>query len=156
MKLINKILIVICLLFLSGVNYAQFQNTNDIVIPTDLSNKINSNGAFTNNILKYHSKSILLLDKKNTGTINFNFTNENEDENFYNKPLFKILLGSFVALGATAAYFKIKADKRFDEYKRTNNNSLLDETNRLDTLGGAAFVLMQINLGVLIYFFLSD
>lgn len=156
MKSINKKILVISLLFLSCINYAQYQNTNGKIIPNNLSNKLNSNGIYNNNILKYHSKTILFSEKNYTGRINFNFTNENEDENFYDKSLFKILLGSFVALGATAAYFKIKADKRFKEYKTTNNQSLLDDTNRYDTFGGIAFVLMEVNLGVLIYYFLRD
>lgn len=167
MKLINLKLVIIFSLFISCFGYSQFSKSNEKVntnisvegtsASNDLSiqtNKINE--PLSSNILKYQSKALIFSESINRGSIKFNFSNEVDDDNFYDKSLFKILLGSFVTLGATAAYFKIKADKRFKEYKATNKQSLLDDTNRYDTFGGIAFVLMQVNLGVLIYFFLRD
>ena len=167
MKLINIKLVIIFSFFISYFGYSQYSKLNekvgtkfsvveissnkDLSIPTN-----NIKEPLSSNILKYYSKTLILSENINRGSINFNFSNEVEDENFYEKTIFKILLGSFVTLGAAAAYFKIKADKRFKEYKTTNNQSLLDDTNRYDTFGGIAFVLMEVNLGVLIYYFLRD
>ncbi len=76
--------------------------------------------------------------------------------NFFDKALFKILAGSMVALGATTAFFKLKADNRYDEYRQSGDPSLLDQTNRLDLVSGITFVALQINFGLIIYFFLVD
>ena len=61
-----------------------------------------------------------------------------------------------VALGATTAFFKLKADNRYDEYRQSGDPSLLDQTNRLDLVSGITFVALQINFGLIIYFFLVD
>ena len=118
---------------------------------------INTN-LFNNN--NYHTSinmtNLKFINNKDSSNIKFDFTNENEEEHFYDKSIFKILLGSFIAFGATTAYFKIKADKRFNDYKKTNNSSLLDDTNKYDAISGISFALMQINLGVLVYYFLRD
>ncbi len=103
-----------------------------------------------------NKEGVNFFNYKDSNKIKFDFTNEDEEEFFYDKPIFKILLGSFIALGAATAYYKIKADKRFDDYKRTNSSAMLDDTNKYDAISGVTFSLMQINLGVLIYYFLRD
>lgn len=69
---------------------------------------------------------------------------------------FKILMVTSAVLGATAAYFKINADKKYDEYLSTGDKEILKKVNRLDLYSGIAFGLLQINFGYLIYKFLLD
>ncbi|PKL82907.1 MAG: hypothetical protein CVV24_07730 [Ignavibacteriae bacterium HGW-Ignavibacteriae-3] len=79
-----------------------------------------------------------------------------ESNIFFNSGTFKILLGSAAVLGGVAAYLKIKADRKYDEYLLIKNQSILDEVNRLDLYSGISFGLLQINFGYLIYKFLTD
>ena len=88
--------------------------------------------------------------------VRLNFTGETNEGNFFDKTLFKILVGSMLALGAATAYFKLEADKKFDEYQITGENELLTQTNRLDEISGVTFVAMQINFGLIVYFFLVE
>lgn len=104
----------------------------------------------------FETKSVNYSEIENTNSIKLDFVGQVEDGNFFDKTLFKILLGSMVALGASTAYFKLKADKKFDEYRITGDPALLDQTNSLDALSGATFVALQLNFGAIIYFFLVD
>ena len=88
--------------------------------------------------------------------VRLNFTGETIEGNFFDKTLFKVLVGSMLALGAATAYFKLEADKKFDEYQITGENELLTQTNRLDEISGVTFVAMQINFGLIVYFFLVE
>ena len=86
----------------------------------------------------------------------YEYMNKNRTENFFTSSTFKILIGSAAVLGGVAAYFKIKADRKYDDYLQTKNRSILDEVDRLDLYSGVAFGLLQINFGYLIYKFLTD
>ena len=77
-------------------------------------------------------------------------------KSFYEKGLFKYLIGGLVVLGGTTAYFKLEADKKFEEYQLTGSNNLLDETRRYDLISGITFGALQINFGILLYYFLSE
>ena len=79
-----------------------------------------------------------------------------KSESFYNTTLFKVLIGTALALGATTAYYKLEADKKFDEYQITGNPDLLDQTDRYDVISGITFAALQINFGIILYLFLSD
>ncbi len=86
----------------------------------------------------------------------YEYMHKNKTENFFNSSTFKILIGSAAVLGGVAAYFKIKADRKYDDYIQTKNRSTLEEVDRLDLYSGIAFGLLQINFGYLIYKFLTD
>lgn len=58
--------------------------------------------------------------------------------------------------GAAAAYFKIKADDRYQQYLSSNNGSLLTQTNRLDTAAGIAIVATQLGLSLFTYFIFTQ
>ncbi len=77
-------------------------------------------------------------------------------EEFTQTPWFKVLLLSAAGFGATAAYFKLKADKRFDKYKETKESVFLNQTDKFDLYSGIALSALEINIGVLIYYFLFD
>ncbi|MDQ7818510.1 MAG: hypothetical protein RDU14_15905 [Melioribacteraceae bacterium] len=78
------------------------------------------------------------------------------NEVFSESDWFKILVGSATILGSATAYFKIKADNRYDEYLSSRDQKKLDDVNRFDLYGGIAFGLLQVNFGYLIYKFLIE
>ncbi|TDJ56649.1 MAG: hypothetical protein E2O46_00720 [Ignavibacteria bacterium] len=120
-----------------------------LLIPMDLNNiRLEKNG-FENKIINYSDFGI-------NDPVKLNFIGEYDDGNFFDKTLFKILLGTMVALGVTTAYFKLEADDKFAEYKITGDPALLEQTNRLDTISAVTFVALQINFGTIIYLFLVD
>ncbi|MDX1699722.1 MAG: hypothetical protein R3250_03840 [Melioribacteraceae bacterium] len=77
-------------------------------------------------------------------------------ENFIDSELFYIIVGSAVAFGAAAAYFKLESDDYYEEYLLTNDSSLKKKTDRYDLYSGIALGAMEINIGILIYKFLTD
>lgn len=104
----------------------------------------------------YESRIISDSDIELNKPIQLNFTGEISTESFVDKTLFKILAGSMLLLGAATAYYKLEADDSFEEYEVTGDPSLLDRTDKFDTISGITFAAFQINFGVLIYFFLVD
>ena len=92
-----------------------------------------------------------------TGKIFFmNYQVPEEEKNFFEKDIFKILTAGIVILGATTAYFKLEADKKYDEYQFTGDSELLDDIRKYDRISAITFTALQINFGLLLYFFLTD
>ncbi|RJP59572.1 MAG: hypothetical protein C4543_06440 [Ignavibacteriales bacterium] len=104
----------------------------------------------------YSSEKISLQNIPEQPRVKLNFLGKEYDEPFIHSTLFKILVGSAVALGATAAYFKIEADNNFDKYTETRQSVYLDNTDKYDLYSGLAFGALQINFGVLLYYFLIE
>lgn len=98
------------------------------------------------------------LDDNYKSKNEFNFSDRNKSNftSFVDKPIFKILSGAMIILGGTAAYYKNKADKYFDNYLAKGNKSDLDATNKYDLISGIAFGLLQVNFGYFIYNFLIE
>ncbi len=120
-----------------------------LLIPMELNNiRLEKNG-FESKIINYSDFGI-------NDPVKLNFTGEYDDGNFFDKTLFKILIGTMVALGVTTAYLKLEADDKFAEYKITGDPALLEQTNKLDTLSAVTFVALQLNFGAIIYLFLVD
>ncbi len=86
----------------------------------------------------------------------FDFQPNVKVQSFADSDLFKILIGSATALGAVAAYFKLKADKKYDDYFFTKDGAILDEVDRYDLYSGVALGLLQVNIGYLIYRIITD
>jgi len=84
------------------------------------------------------------------------FIGQMKGESFYESTLFKLLIGTAIALGATTAYYKLEADKIFDEYQITGDPALLDQTDKYDLISGITFVALQIDFGLILYLFLTD
>ncbi len=82
--------------------------------------------------------------------------NSKNKTSFFDGTEFKLLLGSLVVLGGTTAYYKLKADDKFQEYQFTGNGEFLDQTRKYDLISGITFGLVQINFGILVYYFLFD
>jgi len=67
-----------------------------------------------------------------------------------------IATGAAVLSGATAAYFKIRADRFYEDYRRTNSGTTLDKVRRLDTISGISLAATEISLFILSYYLLSQ
>ncbi len=67
-----------------------------------------------------------------------------------------ITSGTAVLGGAVAAYFKIKADNYYNDYRNTGNQAALDRVKRFDTISGVALVTSEVSLFLLSYFLLSQ
>lgn len=63
--------------------------------------------------------------------------------------------GTTVLAGIAAAYFKIKADGGYNEYRISGDPASLDEVHRFDTISGTALLTSEIGLIVLSYILLS-
>ncbi len=61
-----------------------------------------------------------------------------------------------VVSGVAAAYFKVKADGRYQQYLNTGNSTLLSQTNGLDMAAGIAIAATQVGLGLFTYFLFSQ
>lgn len=74
-----------------------------------------------------------------------------------NKPIGLYIAGAAtVVSGVAAAYFKVKADGKYQQYLDTGNNTLLSQTNDLDTAAGIAIAATQVGLGLFTYFLFSQ
>jgi hypothetical protein len=119
-------------------------------------------------LLLYSSVKNVTLLKPNYGprNIDINPSGKNEidlgtpingnNKSFVKSIWFKVLIGSAAVLGTVAAYHKIHADKKYDEYLINKNSSILSEVNRYDNISGVALGALQINFGVLLYFLLTE
>lgn len=79
-----------------------------------------------------------------------------QDESFVDSDLFLILVGSTIALGASAAYFKLESDNYYEKYQNSNDKYYLNKTDKYDLYSGVSLGVMQVNFGYLIYKFLTD
>lgn len=104
----------------------------------------------------YESKTISYSDIGPDKNVQLDFTGEIDNESFVDKPLFKILAGSMLVLGAVTAYYKLEADDSFEEYGITGDQALLDRTERFDTISGITFAAFQINFAALLYLIFVD
>jgi hypothetical protein len=112
------------------------------------------NKAYSNLLLKksgYADYNYSNNNSNNRIKVNLKFIGQEKKESFFSSTSFKILAGTAVALGAVTAYFKLKADNRFEDYKISRDQNLLDQTNKYDLISGITFTALQINLGYLIY-----
>lgn len=104
----------------------------------------------------YETRVISSDELKEDHSFLLNYVGEVKEKSFFKKDLFKYLIAGIVVLGGTTAYYKLKADKKFDAYKITGEQELLDQTHKYDLISGITFTALQINFGVMIYLFLSD
>lgn len=84
------------------------------------------------------------------------FTGEPPETPFYGSALFTLLLGTAIALGATTAYLKLEADDKFEEYSITGDPELIDEVNQYDVASATTLVIFELNVALIIYFFLTE
>jgi len=104
----------------------------------------------------FESKTVAVNTLIPNEKIKLRFTGVETGKSFFEKDLFKYLLGGIVVLGGATAYFKLKADDKFEDYQFTGDQKLLDQTRRYDLISGISFTALQINFGLLLYYFLTD
>ena len=104
----------------------------------------------------FNFKNLKLSEVTSGQSIKLDFNGAEKNGRFIGSGLFWTLVSSAMVLGATAAYFKIKADKNYDKFLDTGDSSFLDKTDRQDVFSGVAFGTLQLNLGALVYFFLTE
>ena len=104
----------------------------------------------------YLEKKLDMKSSLNYRKIDLKFIGVPQSKSFFRTEIFKYLLGGIVVLGGATAYFKLKADNRFSEYQATGLQYKLDETRKYDLISGIAMGALEINFGILIYYFLSD
>lgn len=61
-----------------------------------------------------------------------------------------------ILAGGAAAYFKVRADNAYADYRITRNPAHLSKTKRLDTAAGIALAATQLSLGLFTYFLLAE
>ena len=75
---------------------------------------------------------------------------------FYGSTLFTVLVGTAIALGAATAYYKLEADDLYDEYLITGDQGLLDNIDHYDGQSAGTLIGMELCVGAIIYFFLTE
>lgn len=75
---------------------------------------------------------------------------------FYGSTLFTVLVGTAIALGAATAYYKLEADDLYDEYLITGDQGLLDNIDHYDGQSAGTLIGMELCVGAVIYFFLTE
>ena len=107
---------------------------------------------------KPHYKDKILYSNKISPDeiVKLNYIGIPNGKSFFKKNLFKILMGGIIVLGSATAYFKLKADNRFSQYQDTGNDYYLTQTRKFDLISGITMGALEINLGVLLYYFLND
>jgi len=63
--------------------------------------------------------------------------------------------GTAVVAGVAAAYFKIKADSRYNDYQQSGDPAALEGVHRYDTISGMALVTSEASILFLSYLLLS-
>ena len=63
--------------------------------------------------------------------------------------------GTVVVSGTVAAYFKIKSDRLYKDYRNTNSGSTLNQVRKLDIVSGVSLAVSEISLFLLSYLLLS-
>jgi len=137
----------------SPVNAGVFHN-DSLIGYTPL--YINSANSEIEIIKENYKTQRITLNGEKYSVINLEFIGQKNESSFFRTNLFKILLGSAVALGGTAAYFKLKADDEYEKYNLTKDAAYLDKTDQYDLISGISFGALQVNFGLLIYYFLTD
>ena len=104
----------------------------------------------------YLNKNMEIPNGMSTVDINMDFIGTRPTQSFRKTPWFKVLIGTAVILGGTAAYYKIEADNNYEKYLATDNPDYLKKTDDFDTYSGLAFGALQINFAFILYYLLSD
>ncbi len=63
--------------------------------------------------------------------------------------------GAAILAGASAAYFKVKADNYYQDYQASGDAAALSNVTKFDRFAGISLAVCQINLGFLVYYLLS-
>lgn len=104
----------------------------------------------------YKNKILTPIELNENIPVKLNFTGMQKSQSFYEKDIFKYLLGGIIVLGGTTAYFKLKADNKYDQYLSTGDIKYWDKTKTFDIISSVTMGALQVNFAALIYLFLTD
>ena len=104
----------------------------------------------------YEDYNLSINKSSRSENVSLKFNSFQREESFFERDIFKILTAGIIVLGGTTAYFKLKADNKFDEYEFSGESKYLDETRKYDLISGITFGALQINFGLLLYYFLTE
>jgi hypothetical protein len=121
--------------------------------PLYLNNRLNTIELKKND---YEGKILNLSEFKRGELVRLNYLGGERKPGFFQTHIYKILLGGILVFGGSTAYFKLKADDRYDDYQRTGNDDFLQQTRKLDLISGISMGFLQINFGYLLYMILTD
>lgn len=114
------------------------------------------NSEFYRNNEVYHFQKKYYLSDSAYEELDLNIPNPIKKEKFVDSNLFRILTGTAIVLGGVTAYYKIKADKLFDEYLSGRDKEKLDQTRKYDLVSGITLTAFQINFGYILLRFLME
>ncbi len=77
-------------------------------------------------------------------------------EKFVQSKWFKIAISSMVLFGASAAYFKTNADKKYDEYKISRSPADYEKVKVYDKSAAVSLTFLEVNIAAILYFLLTD
>lgn len=115
-----------------------------------------TNLEFDTNNDSFHFQKKYYLSSTAYEELNLNIPNPIKKEKFVDSNLFRILTGTAIILGGVTAYYKIKADKIFDEYIFSRDKNKLDQTRKYDLISGITLTAFQINFGYILLRFLME
>lgn len=111
---------------------------------------------FDKNNDMYHFQKKYYLSDSAYEELDLNIPNPIKKEKFVDSNLFRVLTGTAIILGGVTAYYKIKADKLFDEYLSGRDKEKLDKTRKYDLISGITLTAFQINFGYILLRFLIE
>ncbi len=114
------------------------------------------NSEFDENPIGFNFQKKYFLEKQAYEQLDLSVPNTLKKQHFVDSDLFKVLTTTAVLLGGTTAYYKIKADKLFDEYLSSRDKEKLDQTRKYDLISGITLTAFQINFGYILLRFLLE
>ncbi len=114
------------------------------------------NSEFDRNNDGYHFQKKYYLSDSAYEELDLKIPNPVKKEKFVDSNLFRILTGTAIIFGGLTAYYKIKADKLFDEYLSVRDKEKLDQTRKYDLVSGITLTAFQINFGYILLRFLME
>ncbi len=133
----------------------EIKNCDKIELNFYFRNYNNQSDAFGNQ-QSFQSQKKYFMSDSAYNNFALQLPNPEKKEKFIDTHLFKILTGSAILLGGITAYYKIKADKYFDDYLSTRDKEKLDKTKKFDLISGVTLVAFQINFGYILLRFLIE
>ena len=109
----------------------------------------NADLFFMNGQEEFHSTLEPLSSNNNLRALALAHPNEGGHGTLYS------VTAATVTTGVLAAVFKIRADNRYADYRRTGDERLLTDIHRLDTISGVSLLVSEIGLVTLTYLLFS-
>ncbi len=104
----------------------------------------------------YKSRNIILNPGKPITSVKLERIGIEKKAPYFESSEFPYLIAAGIILSGVAAYFKISADRRYDEYLNNPTSRKLALVNRYDLISGISLGMFELDIGYLIYKILSE